>query len=54
MGLERLDKFIDLILAVRGADKVDLVGRYLGTRIRQEYLRSSPERTLKGCSLREH
>ncbi|MEM4977605.1 MAG: hypothetical protein QXZ58_01025 [Candidatus Nezhaarchaeales archaeon] len=48
--IERLDKFIDSILAERSTDKidkVDLVGHSLGTRICQKYLRSSPERASK-------
>ena len=40
----RLDQRIVDLLEESGADQVDLLGHSLGTRLMQEYLRSSPER----------
>ena len=40
----RLDELVADLLEDSGADQVDLLGHSLGTRIMQEYLRSSPDR----------
>ena len=40
----RLDELVADLLEESGADQVDLLGHSLGTRLMQEYLRSSPER----------
>jgi pimeloyl-ACP methyl ester carboxylesterase len=40
----RLDELVADLLEESGADQVDLLGHSLGTRIMQEYLRSSPDR----------
>jgi pimeloyl-ACP methyl ester carboxylesterase len=42
--LARLDQRIARLLDRTGADRVDLLAHSLGTRLMQEYLRSSPER----------
>lgn len=43
----RLDELIDEQLEDSGTDKVDLLGHSLGTRLMQDYLRSSPERAAR-------
>jgi hypothetical protein len=45
--LDGVDQVVDAALKNTGADKVDLVGHSLGTRVSQAYLRSSPERAAK-------
>lgn len=42
-----LDQLIAAVLKDTGADKVDIVGHSLGTKVMQAYLRSSPERAAK-------
>jgi pimeloyl-ACP methyl ester carboxylesterase len=43
----RLDGIIEGLLERSGGDQVDLLGHSLGTRMMQEYLRSSPERAAR-------
>lgn len=43
----RLDQLIDTQLTKTGADRVDLLAHSLGTRLMQEYLRSSPDRAAR-------
>ncbi|HEX6311976.1 MAG TPA: alpha/beta fold hydrolase [Acidimicrobiia bacterium] len=43
----RLDELVAGLLAETGADRVDLLGHSLGTRLMQTYLRSSPERAAR-------
>jgi hypothetical protein len=43
----RLDTVIDGLLDETGADQIDLLAHSLGTRMMQEYLRSSPERAAR-------
>ncbi len=45
--LDGVDQVVDAALMNTGADKVDLVGHSLGTRVSQAYLKSSPERAAK-------
>ncbi len=43
----RLDGIIEGLLERSGGDQIDLLGHSLGTRLMQEYLRSSPERAAR-------
>jgi hypothetical protein len=45
--LDGVDQVVDAALKNTGANKVDLIGHSLGTRVSQAYLRSSPERAAK-------
>ncbi|MGB8706917.1 MAG: alpha/beta fold hydrolase [Dehalococcoidia bacterium] len=45
--LDGVDQVVDAVLKDTGADKVDLIGHSLGTRVSQAYLKSSPERAAK-------
>jgi hypothetical protein len=45
--LDGVDQVVDAVLKDTGADKVDLIGHSLGTRVSQAYLTSSPERAAK-------
>jgi hypothetical protein len=45
--LDGVDQVVDAALKNTGADKVDLIGHSLGTRVSQAYLNSSPERAAK-------
>jgi triacylglycerol esterase/lipase EstA (alpha/beta hydrolase family) len=45
--LAGLDQVVDAVLKDTGADKVDLIGHSLGTKVSQAYLKSSPERAAK-------
>ena len=45
--LTGVDQVVDAVLKDTGADKVDLIGHSLGTRVSQAYLKSSPERAAK-------
>ncbi|UCH50793.1 MAG: alpha/beta hydrolase [Chloroflexota bacterium] len=45
--LTGIDQFIDTVINDTGAEKVDIVGHSLGTKVSQTYLRSSPERAAK-------
>jgi hypothetical protein len=45
--LDGVDQVVDAALKSTGADKVDLIGHSLGTKVSQMYLTSSPERAAK-------
>jgi hypothetical protein len=45
--LDGVDQAVDAALKSTGADKVDLIGHSLGTKVSQAYLTSSPERAAK-------
>ena len=45
--LTGVDQVVDAVLKDTGADKVDLIGHSLGTRVSQAYLKSSSERAAK-------
>ncbi len=45
--LSNIDQFIATVLNNTGADKVDVIGHSLGTKVMQTYLKSSPERAAK-------
>jgi len=45
--LTGIDQLVDAVLKDTGADKVDLIGHSLGTRVSQAYLKSSSERAAK-------
>lgn len=45
--LTGVDQVVDAVLKNTGADKVDLIGHSLGTKVSQAYLTSSPERAAK-------
>ena len=45
--LTGVDQVVDAVLKDTGADKVDLIGHSLGTKVSQAYLKSSPERAAK-------
>jgi pimeloyl-ACP methyl ester carboxylesterase len=45
--LDDIERFISSVLKDTGADKVDVLGHSLGTKVMQTYLNSSPERAAK-------
>src|SRR4030042_3277712 len=45
--LAGIDQLIATVLTDTGADKVDIIGHSLGTKVSQVYLKSSPERAAK-------